>query len=57
MRIQVTNIETSDSFELSGHEAPILGLALDPKEEFIVIIVFCFNNIFQVSIKVKKTIL
>lgn len=36
MRIQVINISTSDSFELNGHEAPILGLSLDPKEEFLV---------------------
>ncbi|KAG7206975.1 hypothetical protein KM043_000866 [Ampulex compressa] len=35
MRIQVTNIETSDSIELEGHEAPVLGLSLDPKEEFV----------------------
>ncbi|RLU23684.1 hypothetical protein DMN91_003890 [Ooceraea biroi] len=35
MRIQVTNINTSDSIELEGHEAPILGLTLDPKEEFV----------------------
>lgn len=40
MRIQVTNIDTSDNFELTGHEAPILGLSLDPSEEFIVIIHF-----------------
>jgi hypothetical protein len=38
MRIQVTNIKTSDTFELNGHQAPILGLSLDPKEEFIVCI-------------------
>lgn len=36
MHIQVTNIDTSESFELNGHEAPILGLSLDPSEEFIV---------------------
>lgn len=36
MRIQVTNINTSDSIELEGHRAPILGLSLDPKEEFVV---------------------
>ncbi|XP_011171190.1 WD repeat and HMG-box DNA-binding protein 1 [Solenopsis invicta] len=35
MRIQVTNINTSDSIELEGHEAPILGLSLDPKEQFV----------------------
>lgn len=35
MRIQVSNIDTSDSIELNGHEAPILGLSLDPKEEFV----------------------
>lgn len=38
MRIQVTNISTLDSTELEGHEAPILGLSLDPKEEFVVCI-------------------
>ncbi|KAK2582311.1 hypothetical protein KPH14_004650 [Odynerus spinipes] len=35
MRIQVTDINTSNSIELEGHEAPILGLSLDPKEEFV----------------------
>ncbi|CAL1674927.1 unnamed protein product [Lasius platythorax] len=35
MRIHVTNINTSDSTELEGHGAPILGLSLDPKEEFV----------------------
>ncbi|XP_014610650.1 PREDICTED: WD repeat and HMG-box DNA-binding protein 1-like [Polistes canadensis] len=35
MRIQITNINTSHSIELEGHEAPILGLSLDPKEEFV----------------------
>ncbi|XP_057323397.1 WD repeat and HMG-box DNA-binding protein 1 [Microplitis mediator] len=35
MRIQVTNIESTDSIELNGHEAPILGLTLDPREEFV----------------------
>ncbi|XP_020290374.1 WD repeat and HMG-box DNA-binding protein 1 [Pseudomyrmex gracilis] len=35
MRIQVTDINTSDSTELEGHQAPILGLSLDPKEEFV----------------------
>ena len=35
MRIQITDINTSDNVELLGHEAPILGLSLDPKEEFV----------------------
>ncbi|XP_033334142.2 WD repeat and HMG-box DNA-binding protein 1 isoform X2 [Megalopta genalis] len=35
MRIHVTNISTSNNTELFGHEAPILGLSLDPKEEFV----------------------
>ncbi|CAK9804293.1 WD repeat and HMG-box DNA-binding protein 1 [Anthophora quadrimaculata] len=35
MRIQVTDISTSNNIELLGHEAPILGLSLDPKEEFV----------------------
>ncbi|KAL6444509.1 hypothetical protein ACFW04_001974 [Cataglyphis niger] len=35
MRIHVTNVNTSDSIELEGHTAPILGLSLDPKEEFV----------------------
>ncbi|XP_076237790.1 WD repeat and HMG-box DNA-binding protein 1 [Calliopsis andreniformis] len=35
MRIQVTDISTSDNIELLGHDAPILGLSLDPKEEFV----------------------
>ncbi|XP_076276688.1 WD repeat and HMG-box DNA-binding protein 1 [Lasioglossum baleicum] len=35
MRIHVTDITTSDNTELFGHEAPILGLSLDPKEEFV----------------------
>lgn len=40
MRIHVTNINTSDSIELEGHQAPILGLSLDPKEEFVVCITY-----------------
>lgn len=40
MRIQVTDIETSRHTELNGHEAPILGLSLDPKEEYVASI-FC----------------
>jgi hypothetical protein len=47
MRIQVTNINTSDSMELEGHEAPILGLTLDPKEEFVVCIVVCVCILFN----------
>ncbi|XP_076761304.1 WD repeat and HMG-box DNA-binding protein 1 isoform X2 [Xylocopa sonorina] len=35
MRIQVTDINTSNNIDLLGHEAPILGLSLDPKEEFV----------------------
>ncbi|OAD56165.1 WD repeat and HMG-box DNA-binding protein 1 [Eufriesea mexicana] len=35
MRIQITDINTSDNIELIGHEAPILGLSLDPKEKFV----------------------
>ncbi|XP_066591186.1 WD repeat and HMG-box DNA-binding protein 1 isoform X2 [Prorops nasuta] len=35
MKIQVINVETSDIIELEGHEAPILGLSLDPKDEFV----------------------
>lgn len=46
MRIQVTNINTLDSTELEGHEAPILGLSLDPKEEFVVSIVCCIYIMF-----------
>lgn len=45
MRIQVTNINTSDSIELEGHQAPILGLSLDPKEEFVVRIITSFFNV------------
>ena len=36
MKIQINNIKNTESFELSGHDAPILGLSLDPKEEFLV---------------------
>lgn len=36
MKIHVTNIDTLETTELSGHDAPILGLSLDPKEEFLV---------------------
>ncbi|XP_012277279.1 WD repeat and HMG-box DNA-binding protein 1 isoform X2 [Orussus abietinus] len=35
MRIRVTNIEKSDTIELNGHEAPVLGISLDPKEVFL----------------------
>lgn len=37
MRIQVSDIDKSENFDLTGHEAPILGLSLDPKDEFVVI--------------------
>lgn len=33
--IKVVNVDTSDSKTFSGHEAPVLSVALDPKEEFI----------------------
>lgn len=36
MQIHVTNIDTLETTVLSGHDAPILGLSLDPKEEFVV---------------------
>jgi len=49
MRIQVTNINTSDSIELEGHEAPILGLSLDPKEEFVVRIISVFNILLIIN--------
>ncbi|XP_011312326.1 WD repeat and HMG-box DNA-binding protein 1 isoform X2 [Fopius arisanus] len=35
MRIHVTNLDTSTTTELQGHEAPILAVSLDPKEEFV----------------------
>ncbi|XP_025602291.2 WD repeat and HMG-box DNA-binding protein 1 [Athalia rosae] len=35
MQIQVSNYKTSDTFELVGHTGPILGLSLDPKEEYV----------------------
>ncbi|XP_046490763.1 WD repeat and HMG-box DNA-binding protein 1 isoform X1 [Neodiprion pinetum] len=35
MRIQVSNIQTCDSIELNGHQGPILGLSLDPQEQFV----------------------
>ncbi|XP_058806114.1 WD repeat and HMG-box DNA-binding protein 1 [Phymastichus coffea] len=35
MRIQVSNVDTNENFELLGHEAPILGLSLDPRDEFL----------------------
>ncbi|XP_063971990.1 WD repeat and HMG-box DNA-binding protein 1 [Diachasmimorpha longicaudata] len=35
MRIQITNLDTSTTTELHGHEAPILDVTLDPKEEFV----------------------
>jgi len=57
MRIQVTNINTSDSMELEGHEAPILGLTLDPKEEFVVCIIvirMLFNNISSLKLYIVK---
>ena len=34
--IKVVDVDTSDSKTLSGHEAPVLSVALDPQEEFLV---------------------
>jgi len=56
MRIQVTNINTLDSIELEGHEAPILGLSLDPKEEFVVRFITSFSNINKKNILNLKLI-
>lgn len=33
--IKVINVDTGDCRTLSGHEAPVLSVALDPQEEFI----------------------
>lgn len=49
MRIHVTNINISDSIELEGHMAPILGLSLDPKEEFVVLFL---NHILSIVKKI-----
>ncbi|KAL7298415.1 hypothetical protein TKK_0008609 [Trichogramma kaykai] len=35
MRIHISNIVTMENIELNGHEAPVLGLSLDPKDEFV----------------------
>lgn len=47
MRIQVSNVQTSDSVELSGHQGPILGLSLDPEEQYVV---SCARNFFYIKI-------
>lgn len=36
MKIKVIDIVSNDVKELNGHEGPIFGLSLDPKEEFVV---------------------
>lgn len=35
-RIRVVNVDDFKYTELNGHEAPILGLSLDPQEVFVV---------------------
>ena len=34
--IKVIDIDNSNSRTCSGHEAPVLSVALDPQEEFVV---------------------
>jgi hypothetical protein len=36
MEIHVSNIGTSKTTILTGHRAPILGVALDPKDKYVV---------------------
>lgn len=36
MEIHVSNVGTSKTTVLTGHKAPILGVALDPKDKYVV---------------------
>jgi hypothetical protein len=36
MEIHISNIYTSKTTILTGHKAPILGVALDPKDKYVV---------------------
>jgi hypothetical protein len=36
MEIHVSSIGTSKTTVLTGHRAPILGVALDPKDKYVV---------------------
>jgi WD40 repeat protein len=41
MEIHISNICTSKTTVLTGHKAPILGVALDPKDKYVVSSINC----------------
>jgi hypothetical protein len=41
MEIHVSNIGTSKTTILTGHRAPILGVALDPMDKYVVSSIIC----------------
>jgi hypothetical protein len=41
MEIHISNICTSKTTILTGHKAPILGVALDPKDKYVVSSINC----------------
>jgi hypothetical protein len=41
MEIHVSNIGTLKTTILTGHKAPILGVALDPKDKYVVSSINC----------------
>jgi hypothetical protein len=57
MEIHVSNIGISKTVVLIGHKAPVLGVALDPKEKYVVSIyqgqLFVLLSLFSIF----KTIL
>jgi len=40
MEVRVADLKTSNNVIFKGHSAPILGVAIDPKEKYIVSIFF-----------------
>lgn len=43
MEVQVTEIEANKITKFSGHSAPVLGVAIDPRKKFVVCTALIFN--------------
>jgi hypothetical protein len=61
MEIHVSNIDTSKTTVLTGHKAPILGVALDPKDKYVVskeiLYCHCFSTLlWNMPLAVSKRI-
>jgi WD40 repeat protein len=52
--IKIIDIDSSNSRTCSGHEAPVLSVALDPQEEFVVSNENSINNYFDWKTAFKK---